>query len=586
MDVAWMTPQTSLRLHRMDSSLSHPGPLYGLPCPTIDHILLESRILSIVSQTSFSQSPTPDIELAACRALWNARKPINNLPVELLVDILMRLPSNGFDVATTTPSSTSQCFQCMCVCRHWRTVIASNGCFWRTIHTGERTRWLQLSLARAGAANLRLKFTQAAGLISALPDLLSRRDHIERLDFTCQTLSDIHALAPLICAPLPCMSELAMLYGNVGNSSTGLARKDLLALQPENFPALIRLRLVHASLPWTVSLLSRLRSLHLGSCQVYPSPISVSRLSNVLRCGNALEELTLHDFLGTACSADGSGLSQPMDALTLPRLRKLDISDAPAWIAEFVAYIQLPPEGDVILTGQVEDPQAVSALGLASMLPQNHRGAGFLRSATGASLFMLEGKHWVVCEAPGPLKVTLQLRARTTRVLWTQTLDDGLRHFTTLFHPAPLTALTLQCDLAKVAPDALADALDAFPHIQELTIASSTFGPDPFPMHLCDSLRARTGSEWEDEKDGGRGRVRCASLKVLCLENVRWEDGAFMNAVADCLRERERLGAPKLELLAITASRSPEVDWSEPDARFADILAPMVGEYEFCGKGW
>ncbi|KAL1943512.1 hypothetical protein VTO73DRAFT_3957 [Trametes versicolor] len=567
------------------SKVSPLGSLYGLPCPTIDYTLLELRIISIASQTSFSQGPTHDLELAACRALLNARQPINTLPIELLVAILLCLPSNGLDVATTTPSMP-QCFQCMLVCRHWRAVITSNRCFWRTIYTGERTRWLQLSLARAEEANLRLKFTKAAGFISALPDLLPRRDHIERLDFTCQTLSDIRALVPLISAPLPCVAEFAILSGSTGNLSPDIAREDLFVFHPENFPALVKLKLVCASVPWTTSFLSGLRSLYLRSCRIYPSALPIREILNILRCGDNLEELTLHDFLSTACSVDEPGHSYSTDVVKLPRLRKLDVSDAPAWIAELVAHIQLSPEGDVALTGQVEDPQSVSGLGLASMLPRSLDGASFLRSATSASLVMLEGKHWIVCETPGPLKVTLQLRARTPRVLWTQTLDDGLKHFTALFRAAPLTALMLQCELVKVAPDVLADALDAFPHLQDFTVASSAFGPDPFPMHLCDSLRARPWSEWENEKDSGGDRVRCASLKVLRLEKVRWEDGAFMNAIADCLRERERLGAPRLELLAITASRSPEVDWSEPDARFAVILSPMVDRYEFCGKAW
>lgn len=566
-------------------NISPPGPLYGLPCLTIDDTLLGLRTISIASQSSFSQRPTPDLELAACRALLNARRPINTLPIELLVDILWCLPSDGLDVATTTPS-IPQCFQCMLICRHWRAVITSNRCFWRTIHAGERTRWLQLSLARAGEASLCLKFTKAAGFIAALPDLLPRRDHIERLDFTCQTLSDIRALAPLISAPLPCVSEFAILYGSTRSLSPDIARDNLFVFLPENFPALVRLRLVCASLPWTASFLSGLRSLHLRSCRIQPSSLPISGILDILRCGDTLEELTLHDFLSTACSVDEPGHSYSTDVVKLPRLRKLDVSDAPAWITELVAHIQLPPAGDVTLTGQVEDPQSVSGLGLASMLPRNLDGANFLRSATSAELVMLEGKHWVVCEALGPLKVTLQLRARTPRVLWMQTLDDGLKHFTALFRAAPLTALTLQCELIKVAPDVLADALDAFPHLRDFTVASSAFGPDPFPMHLCDSLRARPGSEWENEKDGGGDRVRRASLKALRLEKVRWDDGAFMNAVADCLRERERLGAPRLELLAITASRSPEVDWSEPDARFAGILGPMVDRYEFCGKAW
>lgn len=561
------------------------GPLNGLPPPPVDSTVYKSCELSIGTNVPSSQYPTSYSETLAGRARLNADQPINKLPVELLVGILMRLPSIALEPASRT-GNKAQCFECMAVCHHWRTVITANPCFWRTIRTGERTRWLDLALARSGDANLRLTFSSATGLIDALPILLPKRDRIEHLDFTCQSLSDVGKLTPLISAPLPCLAELSV-SGFEGNSSLGPATGQMLAFHPENFPAIVRLKLVGVTLPWTGAFLSRLRSLDLRRCQVYPSAIPVGDFLSILRRGDSLEELTLHDFLSSACPSTPLPADlQAAPAVNLPRLRKLEVSDTPAWISRFIIHVQLPSRGDVVLTGQIDEAQGAPRATLASLLPANKEKLGFLRSTTSATLVMFDSACSVICKSPGPLSVTLKLRPRTPRVSWVQSQDEGSRHFTALFHSTPLTTLNLQCELEKVSPDVLATVLDAFPQLRELTVTSTMFGPDPFPTHLCDSLRSSPALGEDDDKVAEASSVRCSSLRVLRLERVRWEDGAFLNAVADCLRERERLEAPRLELLEVTASRSPEVDWSEPDARWADVLRPMVGTYSFSGKGW
>ena len=60
-----------------------------------------------------------------------------------------------------------------------------------------------------------------------------------------------------------------------------------------------------------------------------------------------------------------------------------------------------------------------------------------------------------------------------------------------------------------------------------------------------------------------------------------------MYALVQCLRERERLGARRLETLAISVSRASEVDWSEVDARLVvqDQLILSDGGAQFAHHG-
>ncbi|KAI0631424.1 hypothetical protein C8Q77DRAFT_1126690 [Trametes polyzona] len=538
-------------------------------------------------QATDSTDSTPDMKLLTGDAEGNAGRPINRLPPELLVDILMHLKSRTPHDHPDAPNGRPW-FELMRVCRHWHAIVVSNPCFWRTIHTGERTRWLHLALARSGEATLRLTFSRSCTLAAALPSLQAPRERIERLDFNCPTRSGVREVAPLISAPLPRMTEFSI-SANERRLSSPDSPEELLEFRPENFPTLGRLTLAHASLPWSAALLSRLRSLDLRGCQAKPPSIGLRDFLDVLQRGEMLEELVLHDFLSASC-ARSPGPPEPAPAVILPRLRKLDVSDTLLWIAGFLAHVHLPSQGEVTLTGQIDfaDIQVNDAISYASMLPRDRDRLSFLRSATSARICVMDSVQWVVLDAPsGPLAVTLQLRARAPGTPWIQSPDDGLKHFTALFGTAPLTALTLQCELAKVAPSVLATTLDWFPRLRELTIASGAFGPDPFPLALCTCLRASPAwAQGQEENEKGVQPVRCLALAVLRLERVRWEDGAFVYALVECLRERERLGARRLDMLAIGASRASEVDWSEVDGRFAEVIGPLVGTYEFTGSVW
>ncbi|KAH9847787.1 hypothetical protein C2E23DRAFT_741041 [Lenzites betulinus] len=555
--------------------------LHGLPPPAADPSSLKRLILAIDPVHVSSHCSTSDLGLLALRALWNARQLICKLPV---VDILMALssPRGGKDMYGT--SKSAQWSKAMAVCRHWRAIIVATPSFWQTIHIGRRSRWLKLALSRAGQIDLRLSFNSTHLPIEALPLLLPQRHRIERMEFMCATASATTDVYLLISAPLPCMKEFIMC-----SESRGPSDAHTFGFYPENFPALTSLKLTQVNLPWTSLLLSRLRTLDIRGCGVHPSPrCSMNEFLDALKCGDSLEELTLHNFISRVCSRTTLPSDQgPRPSVTLPRLRRLDVADTPSCISRFLSHVNLPVQGKVSLTGWIDSADRdhdFSAVSYACMLPKNLDVLTFLRSTTHAALTTVDGMYKIVCNTPGPLRVSLQLCTRSPRrTHWIRSPDDGLKQLTALLRAAPLSVLHLQCALIYTTRNVLDAALDAFPRLHSLRISSDFFGPDLFPTGLCDSLCASTRPA-----EGGavEGPVRCPALGALHLDRVWWEGGALGDVLVECLRERERRGAPRLGLLEIGVCRAQEVDWGDADARLADMLGPWVDDYKFAQVAW
>lgn len=489
--------------------------LHGLPPSTADPASLNRLILAIDPLNLSSHCSTSDLELLALRALWNAGQLINKLPVELLVDILMTLSKpRGGEIMNGT-SSSAQWYKAMAVCRHWRAIVVANPNFWHTIHTGQRSRWLSLALSRAGQTNLRLSFQSTHLLVEILPLLLPERHRIERMEFTCTTASAVTDVHPLISAPLPSLEEFTM-------CSLGPSDAQTFEYHPENFPALTNLKLTRVNLPWAAPLLSRLRTLDLRGCGVHPSPrCSMDEFLDALKCGDSLEELVLHDFISAACSRVSLPFDQTSRPLvTLPRIRKVEVADTPSCISWFSSHVNLPVQGEVSLTGCIDSADLANGFSIAHacILPQNLDVLTFLRSTTQAALTIVDSLYRIVCTAPGPLCVSLQLCARTPRVPWIHIPDDGLKQVSALLRAAPLSVLNLQCDFTRMTRSVLDAALDTFPRLHSLGISSGVFGPDPFSTRLCDSLCSSTQPA---EGGGMGGSVRCPALGALRLHRVR-----------------------------------------------------------------
>lgn len=370
--------------------------------------------------------------------------------------MLLRQASRSYPGPAETKDSVDWS-QTMLVCRRWRAVIKANTCFWRSIHVGSNTRWLDLALSRSGNVNLSLTFSVPSALLSALPQVLGILERIERLQFSClgDALS-LKTLEPLVRATLPSLNGLdvtiirtggVLVYAQVVPGFRDWPdRRETFEFAPNSFPGVMRLSLMRVSIPWTASYISHLHHLSLRGCIVHPSAISVSTFLDVLREGQNLEELTLHDILSSACSSRPRP-SERLRAVVLPRLRKADFSDDFEWISLYVSYIQLPSQGEVSFAGLLDQfPGDDPTLSFAAMLPRDAPPRAFLRSAISASLSIENGSYQITCQGAGPL-VTLRLQGRSYHVDWEEITEDGVAHFINILNKSPLTKLELALEV-------------------------------------------------------------------------------------------------------------------------------------------
>ncbi|KAH9849631.1 hypothetical protein C2E23DRAFT_355494 [Lenzites betulinus] len=106
------------------------SPLYGLPPPSLEPATLDD-VLNDRTSLERSQIALAPMEWLALASMWNACLPVNKLPVEILVEIIQYVPDRPFMHSDRVNSPDWALLGP--VCRHWRSVLLTHACFWRTI---------------------------------------------------------------------------------------------------------------------------------------------------------------------------------------------------------------------------------------------------------------------------------------------------------------------------------------------------------------------------------------------------------------------------------------------------------------------
>ncbi|OJT03995.1 hypothetical protein TRAPUB_5324 [Trametes pubescens] len=559
------------------------GPLYGLQIPDVDPSILDERILAVGPQISSSQKASYDVNLLAIRTLWNARLPVHRLPTELFVDLLASTLLRPFQTYLHEQSGRLSSDHA---------IVKANPCFWRSIHVGRDTRWLNLALSRSGESNLFLDFSSSSAFLTAIPQLIDRRNRIEHLRFSCVGVDSLEPMVPLMSAPLPCITRLDVtidtreaLYNIELPEGQAPRHYDILEFESANLPKVTNLSLrgAQTSIPWTTSLISHLRFLDLRRCIAPSSIMSVSSFFDVLKEGQQLEELVLYDTLSSACASLPSP-SEQLHAVALPRLRKAALADHVAWTSLFVSYLHPPSMGEISFHGLIDNATLANNpdLSYTSMLPPDIRTFPFLKSTTSTTMSIDPRSYRIACQGSGPT-VTLVMEVRSNLVEWWQNVGEGVAHFVDLLRDAPLTELELDLDFEfDVIDSAVFDAiLDAFPTIRELRVRSNAAaGEDIVPELLAHSLGWRSPTP-----NDGEVKVRCPNLRVLRVQRRHESDETFLPALVECLFDRADGGAPRLELLEVTVRRSLMQNWREFDTHYEAVFMPMLETYKFVDEG-
>ena len=165
------------------------GPLYGLPVPdpqdsTLGHFGSPGDLRHAIDiRRSLLQQ-----DLRYLAALRNATLPINQLPNEIFVEILVlaRFGDEGVGIYNPYPYANTgrrtvgsfHWMPLMGVCRRWWAIARATPRLWRSIDVYTNTNWLQLCLRRAPNATLELSLHDAETAIDlahgVLPSVSNR----------------------------------------------------------------------------------------------------------------------------------------------------------------------------------------------------------------------------------------------------------------------------------------------------------------------------------------------------------------------------------------------------------------------------
>ncbi|KAH9895590.1 hypothetical protein C8Q73DRAFT_688589 [Cubamyces lactineus] len=503
-------------------------------------------------------------ELVSLRRAYNATRPINKLPVEILTMIFQLLQvHHGF--------FSPRWYTVAAVCKHWHELAHDITTLWRHIdfrglaticnvfvsRPGLRTTALSNCLSKfkndslehirgrvIGASN---NFDQSSDCCF-LPHALR---HFERFS----TLTEVLEIRDMKMQDSSMSGEdyeeyEAEVKVNACAFEERYSANLKLPFNPAMHPRLRSLSLVTVAFTSNLVPIPTLRELYLSDCVRMPTSMSAF-LAFVSGC-QALEVLKLRifrpkdDHLPPAIKGKAPQPIPPLTPTALPAtLRRLDIEDIAPWIARMLEAMVLPERINLSVTMIAgRDPFPSNRAWdtpIYTAFPEQGPCRTILRSVdtvrvdvdADALLYRITAR----CSEEGGS--TLNITADIPDARQGEYLPDFLTEITKLFHEAPLTDLTIAAvgELHEAfREECWARTMKSFPRLKRLAVSMSVTAKSDFPHPLVPMFKV-LGDPDDDGTD------LCPDLNVLVLHPpiAKHEAGVMASAV-DCLRNRATRG--------------------------------------------
>ncbi|OJT09177.1 hypothetical protein TRAPUB_14387 [Trametes pubescens] len=525
-------------------------------------------------------------------ALLNAGVPINQLPVELLVEIFARCQS--------VDDSSHYWTDVLRVCRHWFVVGSTAGNLWTSLKVSNSTNLLRTGLARSSAAEFGVEMICAR--THPLPDaaafLAPHMHRLRGLRLGRIPATTVPALVEFMDHAMPALRHF---------HATGDERAlnlDL-RLSPDRFPRLEDLQVSHIYVFNNLSIFPQLRTVHITGRSARVPTLKTATLLESLRRMENVEDLVLSDL--QVCDLGSSPAFVGKGSVVLSKLRKLAVSMEGPLIKQMLSVITIPPEAAVSLSSRVQgETVAGNTANIAAMLPEDrHRGLPVLGRITEAWINTTATKHVVAgCTAAVPASA----RGEATPVLFALELPEdndlggaggagiGLADLVEVFRDSPLESVTVQTSSSIAARADWRDFFGALPTLRRLdfTIIPDALAVTPGAIFAAldpgpGDASSPTGTA---DEDAGSGAAAAAGNLVLCpgLRRVRLHRfpanlDVLRDTVATCLENRrQRLGKPgehALEELVLNVVEQPvQAAFLVARAAFLERMVPLVGAVE------
>lgn len=569
-----------------DAHIRLAGPLYGLP-PLEKPLAPQSSISSTRTAVDAAVS-TLNKELSKLYAIRNDTLPINHLPNEILVEILVlcTMPPHARQLSNKSTIQASLFWiPLRLVCRRWWAIAQVTPCLWRVVHIHSKInlKWFKLVLSRTQNSTIELEISDAQKAVRLSPATLSVANRISKLvfphSFCVQDAKDV--VAALLAQPMHHLELLDLTPTTRGEETPFI---DLsFDTVPERWPALRHLRLADvtiSTLSLAQPLFSNVRELELRNCAFQPPRRSFSSFLDLLLSCPSLEFLGLTNILSTGVDNSASEPSRTLPPVSLPRLKELIIVDLPALTRRFLTCVDTPVVTSITVTGLVAEI-IDSTVSFYSILPKDRSPLSpFLRTAISAVISPMDGLTLEVDTHDGKY-IYLELQSRQRFLEDREAyLSRGLGELPSLFGVnTRLEELHIRGNIDDVDEGHWTTLLESLPALTYLNISCLR------SVRTNDLFRAL--SRPSPSCDAAAALPVCPMLKTLRISGAEWSD-SMVYLILRCAHYRasEGKGLGKLELHLQTGEDDEDYDAAMAKECAAAIREVLGGVLDFevkCG---
>lgn len=272
----------------------------------------------------------------------NSLLSINRIPPEILSEIFMYWMTDSRSILYYhRPGTRSLWIQIAQVCHHWREVALSSPRLWGDFTMGQADFTPEI-LLRSKQVPLKIKVSRTdARSLTALGLVLRELPRIQTLEFDAFDLENVSSLMPR-SSSTPLLHTLVFISSRTDVHTT--LQKERTLFDRLEIPHLSNLKLINTHTGWS-SRIFKSTLTHLTFAHHAPHayrPYSNSDFTSVLRVLESMQSLQSLDLSGV--------LPTPLQDETLPRfdfhvslpaLRRLNISDNPHACAVFLRHINI-----------------------------------------------------------------------------------------------------------------------------------------------------------------------------------------------------------------------------------------------------
>ncbi|OJT03994.1 hypothetical protein TRAPUB_5323 [Trametes pubescens] len=492
----------------------------------------------------------------------NALVPVNMLPVELIVDILLRVYEAAF-TDPDLPGTMSGWLYVPSVCLHWREVVFSTPAFWRYIKVGDSLEWLAFSLSCAANGPVEIYFQEHANPSWIYLDGFIR-PHLSSIRLLSHTDVGIVSLAHLdsfLASPMPVLVTLRMECQDEDPKKT-------VSIPRHQMPLLTSLTLKGFNLvKANVSTFTHLHHLQLDTCAW---PIGLTELLSVLAQSSNLATLILRRCLPEELDDSLDPNSQPV---ALPSLRTLEVKDHSLFTtATALNHLYVPKVTTFslggILDAEYEDEITETITGMLPVVPATVFPVLKTVSSVEMTIFGADFRLRLR-DVASTARIDFEIRSRGIKT-WedSSSVLFGLSDILAVCAGASITTLRLRANWATVYSESWQEVFAVMPALEEIELSGYGWASD---VYLGLGLACEAAPVGEC----------CPALRAISLDGLDGFRSKECEQAMGALRVRTERGHAQLETLKLHLEFFTTEEFEECYGAYFDQLAMLARDVSF-----